>query len=123
LIESGAVEAGLELFVDSVSMPGIWRKSRGNFREMAVANAATLPMQFRDPLRAYTPIAAAGVKCRTLLIAGEKSLRMYRDDVEKPVGWIGHVDKRSIAGASRGMNVTHAGAVNRIIEAFLARRN
>jgi hypothetical protein len=27
LIESGAIEAGLELFVDSVSMPGIWRKS------------------------------------------------------------------------------------------------
>jgi pimeloyl-ACP methyl ester carboxylesterase len=119
LIESGAVDAGLELFVDSVSMPGIWRKSSANFRTMAIANAATLPMQFRDPLPAYTRIAAAGVKCRTLLVAGEKSPGMYRDNVEKLAGWIRQVDKRSIAGASHGMNVTHPAAFNRLIEAFV----
>jgi pimeloyl-ACP methyl ester carboxylesterase len=123
LIESGAVEAGLELFVDSVSMPGIWRKSSGNFRSMALANVATLPMQFRDPLPAYTRSAAAGLKCRTLLIAGEKSPRMYRDNVEKLAGWIGSVNKRSIAGASHGMNVTHSGAFNRLIEAFVTSKN
>jgi pimeloyl-ACP methyl ester carboxylesterase len=122
LIDSGAVEAGLERFVDSVSMPGIWRKSPRHFRTMALANAATLPMQFRDPLPAYTRAAAAGVKCKTLLIEGEKSPRMYRDNVEKLAGWIGHVDKRSIAGASHGMNVTHAGAFNRLIEAFITGR-
>lgn len=43
LVESGAVEAGLEMFVDSVSMPGIWRKSSVGFRTMEVDNAATLP--------------------------------------------------------------------------------
>lgn len=123
LIDSGALEAGLELFVDSVSMPGIWRKSPGHFRTMALANAATLPMQFRDPLPAYTRLAAAGVKCKTLLIAGEKSPRMYRDNVEKLAGWIGHVDKRSIPGASHGMNVTHSGAFNRLIEAFVTGRD
>jgi pimeloyl-ACP methyl ester carboxylesterase len=86
---------------------------------MALANAATLPKQFRDRLPAYSRIAAAGVKCKTLLIAGEKSPRMYRDNVEKLAGWIGHVDKRSISGASHGMSVTHAGAFNRLIEAFV----
>lgn len=119
LIEGGAVEAGLERFVDSVSMPGIWRKSPAKFRTMALDNAATLPKQFRDPLPAYTRTAAAGVTCRTLLIAGEKSPRMYRDNVEKLAGWLGHVDKRFIPGASHGMNVTHAGAFNRLIEAFV----
>jgi pimeloyl-ACP methyl ester carboxylesterase len=123
LIAAGAVEAGLEQFVDSVSMPGIWRKSPRNFRSMAVANAATLPMQFRDPLPAYTRIAAADVKCRTLLIEGEKSPRMYRENVEKLAGWLGQVDKRSIAGASHGMNVTHPAAFNRLIEAFVSSRN
>jgi hypothetical protein len=42
------------------------------FRTMATDNAATLPKQFRDPLPAYTQAAAAGVQCRTLLIAGRK---------------------------------------------------
>ena len=118
-IEQGAIEAGLELFVDSVSMPGIWRKSPASFRAMAAANAATLPKQFRDPLPAYTRAAASSLSCRTLLVEGEKSPRMYRDNVEKLAGWVKHVDKRSIAGASHGMNVTHAAAFNRLLQAFV----
>jgi pimeloyl-ACP methyl ester carboxylesterase len=119
LIEGGALDTGLELFVDSVSMPGIWKKSPSTFRTMAIDNAATLPKQFRDPLPAYSRAAAADVTCRTLLIAGAKSPRMYRDNVEKLAGWIEHVDKQSIAGASHGMNVTHAAAFNRLLQAFV----
>lgn len=122
LVAGGAVEAALELFVDSVSMPGIWRRSPAGFRTMALDNAATLPMQFRDPLPAYTRAAAAGVACRTLLIEGERSPRMYRDNVEKLAGWMAHVDKRTIAGASHGMNVTHAAAFNRLLQAFVGTR-
>lgn len=122
LIEHGDVNAGLELFVDSVSMPGIWRKSRNSFRTMAIDNAGTLPKQFRDPLPAYTRAAAGELTCRTLLIAGEKSPRMYRDNVEKLAGWMRHVDKRIIAGASHGMNVTHAAAFNRLVHAFVGQR-
>jgi pimeloyl-ACP methyl ester carboxylesterase len=118
LIEGGAIEAGLEMFVDSVSMPGIWRKSSPSFRTMAIANAATLPKQFRDPLPAYTRAAAGEVKCRTLLIAGERSPRMYRDNVDQLAQWIAHVDKRTIAGASHGMNVTHPASFNRVVHAF-----
>ncbi|MFC0252228.1 alpha/beta fold hydrolase [Massilia consociata] len=119
LIDGGAIDAGLELFVDSVSMPGIWRKSPASFRTMATANASTLPKQFRDPLPAYTRAAAAGIACRTLLVEGQRSPRMYRDNVEKLAGWIGHVDKRTILGASHGMNVTHAAAFNRLLRAFV----
>jgi pimeloyl-ACP methyl ester carboxylesterase len=121
LIAEGAIEAGLEMFVDSVSMPGIWRKSPASFRTMAIDNAGTLPKQFRDPLPAYTRAAAGGVKCRTLLIAGERSPRMYRDNVDKLAEWIAHVDKRRIAGASHGMNVTHAAEFNRLLEAFVGK--
>lgn len=122
LIGEGALDAGLELFVDSVSMPGIWRRSPASFRTMALDNAATLPKQFRDPLPAYTRAAAAEVTCPTLLIAGERSPRMYRDNVEKLAGWMGHVDKRAIGGASHGMNVTHAATFNRLVHAFAGRK-
>lgn len=119
LIEAGAVDAGLEMFVDSVSMPGIWRRSRASFRTMAIDNAGTLPKQFRDPLPAYTRAAAGAIASRTLLVEGGKSPRMYRDNVEKLAGWMGHVDKRSIPGASHGMNVTHAAAFNRLVLDFV----
>jgi len=123
MIDSGAVEAGLEMFVDSVSMPGIWGRSSPAFRTMAIDNAATLPKQFRDPMPAYTPAAAAEVRCPTLLIAGEKSPRMYRNNVDKLAEWIGQAGKRSIAGASHGMNVTHPASFNRLIEAVVSGRD
>jgi pimeloyl-ACP methyl ester carboxylesterase len=120
LIESGAIDAGLELFVDSVSMPGFWRKSPSSFRTMAIDNAATLPKQFRDPLPAYTRVAAGDVKCRTLLIEGEKSPRMFRNNVEKLADWIEYADKQTIAGASHGMNVVKPAVFNRLVQAFVS---
>jgi pimeloyl-ACP methyl ester carboxylesterase len=122
LIESGEVDAGLELFVDSVSMPGVWQKSPASFRTMAIDNAATLPKQFRDCLPAYSRAAAAEVKCRTLLIEGEKSPRMYRNNVDSLANWIAGADKRTVAKASHGMNVTHAAAFNRLVHAFISER-
>ena len=120
LIDSGEIDAGLEMFVDSVSMPGIWRRSRASFRTMAIDNATTLPKQFRDALPAYTRAAAADLACRTLLIEGGKSPRMYRENVEALAGWIGHVDKRLIPGASHGMNITHPAVFNRLLQAFMS---
>jgi pimeloyl-ACP methyl ester carboxylesterase len=120
LIEGGAIEAGLELFVDSVSMPGIWRRSSSSFRTMATDNALTLPKQFRDPLPAYTRAAAGEVACPTLLIAGEKSPRMYRDNVARLGEWIGRTEQCAIPGASHGMNVTHPGTFNRLLQAFVS---
>jgi len=118
LIEAGDVDAGLELFVDSVSMPGIWRKSPAGFRAMAIDNAATLPKQFRDPLPVYTRAAAESIACPTLLIAGAQSPRVYRDNAAALAGWIGGAQRTTIAGASHGMNVTHAGEFNRVLAAF-----
>lgn len=119
LIDGGAVESGLEMFVDSVSMPGIWKRSSPAFRTMATANAATLPKQFQDPLPAYTSGAAAAIACPTLLIKGEKSPRMYRDNADRLADWIGDAQLQAIAGASHGMNVTHPGSFNRLVRDFV----
>ena len=118
LIEAGEIDTGLELFVDSVSAPGSWRKSSAAFRTMATDNAATLPKQLRDPLPAYSHDAARGVKCRTLLIEGQRSPRMFRNNVEKLADWIDYAERQTIAGASHGMNVSNAGAFNRLVHSF-----
>jgi pimeloyl-ACP methyl ester carboxylesterase len=118
LIEEGEFDRGLEMFVDSVSMPGFWKKSTESFRRMALDNALTLPRQFRDPLPAYTREAARDIKCRTLLIDGQKSPRMFRNNVEKLEEWIEFAERQTIAGASHGMNVASPGAFNRAVLAF-----
>ncbi|MGF6574046.1 Pimeloyl-ACP methyl ester carboxylesterase [Paraburkholderia fungorum] len=118
LIEDQQVDAGLELFVDSVSAPGSWRKSSIAFRTMAIDNASTLPKQLRDPLPAFSRDAARDIKCRTLLIEGQRSPRMFRNNVEKLAEWIDQASRETIAGASHGMNVSNAGAFNRLVHAF-----
>ncbi|MBP0634928.1 alpha/beta fold hydrolase [Cupriavidus sp. AcVe19-6a] len=115
LIEQGEFDAGLNLFVDSVTMPGFWGKSSQGFRRMALDNALTLPKQLRDPLPAYTREAAREIQCRTLLIDGQKSPRMFRSTVEKLQEWIGRAERQTIAGASHGMNIANPGAFNRAV--------
>jgi pimeloyl-ACP methyl ester carboxylesterase len=118
LIEQGDLDTGLEMFVDSVSMPGFWQKSTDSFRRMALDNALTLPKQFRDPLPAYTREAARDIKCRTLLIDGQKSPRMFRNNVDKLAEWIEFADRQTVAGASHGMNVASPGAFNLAVLGF-----
>ncbi|WP_443114134.1 alpha/beta fold hydrolase [Herbaspirillum seropedicae] len=119
LIEAGQTEQGLEMFVDSVSVAGAWSRSPAGFRAMASANAATLPLQFKDALPAYTEEDAAALRCKTLLIGGEKSPRMYRDNIAALSQWILTAEEHVIAGASHGMNVSHPAAFNRALQAFL----
>ncbi|EDZ99141.1 alpha/beta hydrolase fold [Burkholderia sp. H160] len=119
LIEHGAIETGLELFVDSVSAPGVWKRSSAAFRTMAIDNASTLSRQFRDPLPPYTGELAAEIKCRTLLIEGAKSPRMFRSNVDSLGRWIYQAQRRCIEGASHGMNITKPRAFNALVGSFL----
>lgn len=122
LIEAGEIEAGLELFVDSVSRVGSWAKSTAGFRAMAIDNADTLPRQFADPLPAYTRDAAERVRCPTLLIDGEKSPDMFRRNVATLVEWFPDVRRHTIRGASHGMNLAHPTAFNRSVDEFIRER-
>ncbi|MBF5011028.1 alpha/beta fold hydrolase [Burkholderia pseudomultivorans] len=120
LIDSGSVEAGLEMFVDSVSLPGAWKKSTSRFRTMAIDNASTLPKQLRDPLPAYTQHAAAAIACPTLLIDGQRSPKMFRNNVETLAQWIGNAQRQTVAGASHGMNAASPAVFNRYVHEFVA---
>ncbi len=119
LIERGEVEAGLELFVDSVSIPGAWKKSSAAFRTMAIDNASTLPKQLDDPLPAYSRETAADIACRTLLIDGQRSPKMFRHNVETLSGWIRGAERQTVAGASHGMNAASPGVFNQFVHSFI----
>jgi pimeloyl-ACP methyl ester carboxylesterase len=119
LIDAGEFEAGLELFVDSVSAPGTWKQSPRAFRQMALANATTLPKQLCDPLPAFSASSAAGIKCRTLLIDGQRSPRMFRNNAAALAQWVQFAERVTIDGATHGMNVSHPQQFNRQLIAFV----
>ena len=119
LIESGDVEAGLQLFVDSVSRPGSWARSTQAFQTMAIANAHTLGPQIRDPLPAYTRDDAAAIKCPALLIDGALSPQVFHRTVAALEQWLPDARRETVAGASHGMNLAKPAAFNEIVDRFI----
>ncbi|MEK6426032.1 MAG: alpha/beta hydrolase [Burkholderia gladioli] len=119
LIASGEVDAGLELFVDSVSRAGSWQKSPQGFRTMTTDNARTLSMQLRDPLPAFSAEVASRITCPALMIDGEKSPKPYRENAAALASWIAGASQVTIEGASHGMNMARPSAFNRHLAAFL----
>ena len=119
LIDSGEVDAGLELFVDSVSRPGFWARSTHTFRRMATDNAHTLGPQFRDPLPAYTREEAAGIACPVLLIDGAQSPEIFHRAAAALDDWIGDARRATVQGASHGMNLARPAAFNAFVDEFV----
>jgi pimeloyl-ACP methyl ester carboxylesterase len=122
LIARGDVDAGLELFVDSVSRPGSWAKSPRDFKTMARDNAHTLGPQFAERMPPFADDDARSIDMPTLLIGGEKSPSIFHRNIE----WLGQripdAACMTIAGASHGMNLAHPRVFNRTVLDFLDTR-
>lgn len=119
LIAQGDVDAGLALFVDSVSRPGSWAQSPRDFKMMARDNAHTLGPQFADRTPAFAAQEAAAIAAPVLLIGGEKSPSIFHRNIEWLQQRIRGARQMTIAGASHGMNLTHPRAFNRAVLDFI----
>ncbi|MCQ4347508.1 alpha/beta hydrolase [Pseudomonas stutzeri] len=119
LIRAGQVEAGLRLFVDTVSGPGIWERSSARFRHMALDNAYTLVGLVEDHPEPVGEGLLAAVRCPVLLLGGERSPQPFPAILRM----LGHClsDVRSVIlpGVSHGMNVQRPALFNRLVGEFL----
>jgi pimeloyl-ACP methyl ester carboxylesterase len=118
LIAQGDIDEGLRLFVDSTSRPGFWDRSAEVFKNMARDNAGTLAMQLNDPLPLYRQADAHSLELRTLIVTGERSPAVYKDNAIALARFIPNATESTIAGASHGMTWTHSQAFNRELVKF-----
>ncbi|QRY76891.1 alpha/beta hydrolase [Pseudomonas sp. PDNC002] len=119
MIRTGQIQAGLELFVDTVSGSGVWARSSRQFQEMATANAMTLIGQVQDH---PAPIALAQLqelRLPVLLIGGARSPEPFPRIVQALQAGISDARTSMIAGASHGMNVIRPATFNRIVLEFV----
>jgi pimeloyl-ACP methyl ester carboxylesterase len=119
LITTGEIDEGLRIFVDSTSRPGFWGRSAEVFKNMARDNAETLIAQIKDPLPVYRQTESAALNCATLIIDGERSPAMYRNNAMILSRWITDARMETIAGASHGMTWTHRQAFDRLLREFV----
>lgn len=119
LIEEGRIEDGLRLFIDAVTLPGLWDRSPDSFRTMTRDNAHTLVLQVADPLPPYEEVEARSIHVPVLVVDGERSPAAFRDNARKLGDWIPFASRLTIAGASHGMTLTHFQRFNRELTAFI----
>ncbi|WP_338927339.1 alpha/beta hydrolase (plasmid) [Mycetohabitans endofungorum] len=119
LIEQGEVDAGLALFVDSVSRPGSWAQSPDGFKAMARDNAHTLRPQIAERMPAFAAHEAGAITVPVLLVGGEKSPSIFHRNIEWLHQRIDGARQVMITGASHGMNLAHPRAFNRAVLDFI----
>ena len=120
LIEAGEVDAGLALFVDTVSGADTWRRMVPWFKDMVRDNASTLGGQATEHLPPVPREQVERLALPTLLIGGALSPAPYPAVLDMLAEWLPAARKEVIAGSSHGMNLGNPRAFNAAIEGFLA---
>ncbi|HEY6610712.1 MAG TPA: alpha/beta hydrolase [Pseudomonas sp.] len=119
LIGAGQVEAGLQLFIDTVSGAGIWQRSSARFRHMALDNAYTLVGQVDDRPELVTPALLARIRCPVLLLGGERSPQPFPAVLQMLEHHLSGARRVILSGVSHGMNVQRPALFNRLVGEFL----
>ncbi|WP_073668337.1 alpha/beta fold hydrolase, partial [Pseudomonas aeruginosa] len=121
LIRGGEAERGLELFVDTVSGAGVWKRSSATFRRMTLDNAMTLVGQVADQPPALALTELRSIDLPSLILNGERSPLPFPATAEALAAALPRAELQRIQGASHGLNATRPAAFNRSVLEFLAR--
>ncbi len=119
-IEAGEIEAGLQVFVDTVNGADTWRRMIPDFRRMALDNAATLVRQAKEERQLPEDTALATLTCPVMLIGGEASPERYH----RSRTWLAErmtaapIRRVVIPAAAHGMNLARPHAFNEALQAF-----
>ncbi|NII10796.1 alpha/beta hydrolase [Oleiagrimonas sp. C23AA] len=121
LIGQGDTEAGLELFIDTVSGRGTWQHMVPWFKTMVRDNAHTLIAQATESVPQLDDAALAELAMPTLLLGGDHSPAPFPaalDRLQQAMPDTCHV---RIPHASHGMNLANPRAFNAAVNAFIER--
>ena len=119
LIRAGEVEAGMRLFVDTVSGAGVWQRSSARFRQMAMDNAFTLAGQVRDRPGVIGATLLQSVRQPVLLLGGERSPAPFPQILQMLARQLPQARCEVLPGVSHGLNVQKPALFSRLLGEFL----
>jgi len=119
LIRGGDADAGLALFIDTVSGAGTWEHMVPGLRRMMRDNANTLIGQAVEPAETVSTAAAQSLRLPLLLVGGAHSPAPYPAILQALAALLPGAEHATIPGASHAMNLWNAPAFNRALESFL----
>ncbi|WP_161626806.1 alpha/beta fold hydrolase [Desulfospira joergensenii] len=119
LIQKGDLDKGLELFTDSVSRMGAWKKFSEAARQIRRENAGSLKSLIRDVQEPLNCENLKKIKNPVLLITGENSPRIYGRMHETLRGCLRNFQWAVIGNASHGMHRDNPETFNGFVIDFL----
>ena len=122
LIQEGQLDAGLSLFIDTVSGPGTFKRMVRWFKEMVRDNANTLFLQrFEPPFLINNNLHSLDSELSITLIGGSDSPAPFPDINRSLQGLWPHAKSFVIAPASHGMNLAMPHEFNHVVSEHILR--
>jgi len=119
LIQAGDADAGLSLFIDTVSGAGTWARMVPWLKRMMRDNANTLFGQAAESYETVTAATARTLRNAPLLIGGAQSPAPYPAVLDALARLLPGAQRITIANASHAMNLWNVTAFNQALESFL----
>jgi pimeloyl-ACP methyl ester carboxylesterase len=119
-IRNGGIDAGLALFVDTVSGPGGWQALTERAKGVMRDNAYTLLGQVREQRPPFSRTDAEAIRAPTLLVGAERSPPVYARILDALERCIRDVRRVTIPGTSHPMSHGNPEAFNGAVLDFLA---
>jgi pimeloyl-ACP methyl ester carboxylesterase len=102
-IAAGDVDGGLEMFMDAVEGPGIWKRTPAMSKQLLRDNAYTLIGQVRDKRPPFSKADVEAIKTPTLFIGGARTKGMLAKVLHTLAAHIPGSRTEMIAGATHPM--------------------
>jgi len=120
LIRAGDADAGLSLFIDTVSGAGTWARMVPWLKRMMHDNANTLFGQAAESYDTVTAATLPQLRRPPLLIGGAQSPAPYPALLDALAALWPEARRATIANASHAMNLWNVNAFNQALESFLS---
>lgn len=120
-LQLGDMDGGLEIFVDAVSTPGIWKSLPESAKQIRRDNAWSLKSLIADAQEPFNCSDAKKIDIPVMLVAGEKSPRLYgmMHDALQPC--LKQQQRVTIPNSSHGMNRDNPERFNAVVLEFLSK--
>ena len=119
LLHNGDIDKGLELFTDSVSLAGTWRKLPESAKKIRRANAWSLKSLEADAKESIEIENLKKLSLHILLLSGQMSPVIYKKMHEKLEEYLPNARKRIVMDASHGMHRDNPESFNNSVLKFL----
>ena len=121
-LEAGKEDEAIRKFLDFLFAPGGFDSLSAADRAVMLTNASMLRMLFKGAPAPFTCEHAAKIKAPTLLLTGERSLRLFIVTLDELAKCLPKSERVVLRGTAHGLPLENPAAFNEAVLRFLGKQ-